>query len=138
MPEGVGYGPQNTVSPGLTLNYIGNHSYAYSGSITANTGGIVGLLFESGEEYHVGSFSFSGMLDDNDPGAGISGTCVIEFNGNVVLTTKGDHDTGNQVSTATPIPAIIPPFTTVKVTVYANSTSATYDATVGWTGKIYK
>ena len=125
------------LGPNKGLSVIGSHSYAFSGSITANTSGIVALLFESGKGYHVGSFSFSRMLDENDPGAGISGTCIIEYNGNVVLTTKGDHDTGNQVSTTTPLPAIIPPLTTVKVTVYANSTSATYDATVGWTGRVY-
>jgi len=137
MPEGVGYGPQYTASTGLTLNYIGNHAYAYSGSITANTGGIVALLFDSGKEYHVGSFSFSGMFDENEPSIGLRGTCIIEFNGNVALTSLGDQDNGNMVSPSL-MPAIIPPFTTVKVTVYANSTSTTYDATVGWTGRIYK
>ena len=124
------------LGPNKGLSVIGSHSYAYSGSITADVTGIVALLFESGKGYHVGSFSFSGVMDENDPSVGLRGTCVIEFNGNVILTSLADQDTGNMVSPSL-MPAIIPPLTTVKVTVYANSTTADYDSTVGWTGRVY-
>jgi len=34
MPEGVGYGPQNTSSTGLTLNIVGPLAYSYSGVVS--------------------------------------------------------------------------------------------------------
>jgi len=59
MPEGVGYGPQDTASTGLNLNVIGNHAYANSGSIIITNGSDATLLeFTTGSSYLVGTFAF--------------------------------------------------------------------------------
>ena len=50
MPEGVGYGPQNTASTGLNLNYIGDYAYAYSGAISCSDSEKELLNFTTGSE----------------------------------------------------------------------------------------
>jgi hypothetical protein len=52
MPEGVGYGPQNTASVGKNLNVIGKHSYGYSGIFEFdNSAFVAGLDFTTGSNY---------------------------------------------------------------------------------------
>ena len=58
MPEGVGYGPQDTASTGLNLNVIGNHAYGYSGVLDVGGTETDLLSFETGNFYLVGTIQF--------------------------------------------------------------------------------
>ena len=138
MIEAEGIPPTaSTASTGLGLRYIGkDHCYAYSGSVGADVLGIV-LDFTSGSGYISGVFTFSGVMDQDDPNAGYRSTCIIYFNDLIVTTTLSDIDTGNMVSPSQ-MPMIIPPFTKVKVIIYANTSGGSYAATTTFTGRVYE
>ena len=123
-------------STGLGIRYVGNYAYAYSGNIEADTAATTALEHTTGSGYIVGEFSFSGFLDQDSPGVGILGTCIISFNDQVVMSTKSDHDTGNQVAPSL-LPVIIPPFTKVNAVLYASSQTSVYHATTSFTGRVY-
>jgi len=59
MPEGVGYGPQNTASTGLNLNYVGNYAYAYSGAIPCSNSEKELLNFTTGSGVLVAKIKFA-------------------------------------------------------------------------------
>jgi len=134
MPEGKGYGPQNTASTGLNLNYIGNHCYAYSGDFVSDAGNSTEYLhFTTGSEYIVGTCQFhygqSGQGDDYD--------YKIKFNGLVVsnyTSTGGGEDSEPDF----PIPLIIPPYTEVVMFCQNLTSSTGRRQNVVFVGKIYK
>jgi len=130
MPEGVGYGPQNTSSVGLNLNVIGDHAYAYSGAVDVNSGVTV-LNFTTGSFYLVGHFEFSGNWSD----AGNNYVLVdVKFDGEIMLRIAERRDLG--AGSDQPFNIVIPPYTKVEV-VYAGVGAST-DFTSNITGRIYK
>jgi len=131
MPEGVGYGPQNTASIGLNLNVIGKHAYAYSGVINdAGTGAAnaLALKFTSGNYYFVGILD---MITDtlvND-----QRFVNVTFNGTSVF--KGSWDNEPYALGGGPLTTlIIPPFTEVQV---KWGSSGDKNSTIVLTGRIY-
>jgi len=129
MPEGVGYGPQNTASTGKDLNVIGNHAYGASGSITnagTDDAGTTLLSFTTGSYYFVGKLDFT-----NNVSSGHNIYFEVTFNGIIVNETK-------ESSTAL-IPMrfyyVIPPFTEVIVKWGAGTSS---NGSVFLSGRIYK
>jgi len=117
MPEGVGYGPQNTAVAGLNLNYIGNHAWGTSGAIVFTTGADATLFeFTTGTAYVVGTFAF-GMSDD-----GVSPNKAfgykISINGEVVLENYDISDgdgTLNYVGGSVVQNIVFPSFSTIKI-----------------------
>jgi len=135
MPEGVGYGPQNTASAGLNLNVIGNHAYAYSGTFEATTAAQTALDFTTGNYLFVGKIQLNAFLQIGNVSVR-QGAAKITFNGievALICTANGNE--------AAPLQAteelIIPSFTEVKVTIVAEVDDSDNFATVGLTGKIY-
>ena len=71
MPEGKGYGPQDTASIGKNLNVIGNHLYGCSGPV-AVTDSAIALIEDTTGNYvtcqgsagHM-SISITGVETDN-------------------------------------------------------------------------
>jgi len=125
----------SVVQTGLGISYIGEHAYANAGSIAADVVGTV-LDFTTGSGYVNGTFTFSGFLDQDNPAAGLRGTCIVYFNDLIVTSAASDFDSGNMVTPAQ-MPMLIPPFTKVKVIIYANSASADYHATTTFLGRVY-
>jgi len=136
MPEGVGYGPQNTSSVGLNLNVIGNHAYAFSGAVQINTSNVTHLDFTTGSTYLVGTLFFSGGLKMADITGGTTNGAQISFNDEVIGILKNDTETEDQPTDNT-MPIIIPPYTNVKVEVITTGTTAGYLTSVLITGRIY-
>jgi len=130
MPEGVGYGPQNTASVGLTLNIIGKHAYAYSGVIGVPNATTTLLLFETGAEYIKGILAIQ-----NSSGSGDDIQYEVLLNGEVIVSTRNEVTTENDQF---PMHLIFPPFTTVLVTAYNISSGAERDQTAIFEGRIYK
>jgi len=83
MPEGVGYSGSNVVAgTGLSINYVGDHVYAYSGDIASSgsEGTPEALLdFTTGARSIVCTIQFSYSLS-----AVQRGVNSIEFNGLIV------------------------------------------------------
>jgi len=137
MPEGVGYGPQNTASVGLELNVIGDHAYAYTGLHASNTTAFTVLSFNSGNYLFVGEFQLNGAIDDDSPADIQQTSALIKFNGiGVALLTAGNGAIDAPMSALQPL--IIPPFTEVTVDFDMDGTSADRYASGSLTGRIYK
>jgi len=111
MPEGVGYGPQNTASVGKALNFIGNHCYAHSGVITTTTATSAAttyLDFETGGSYIVGTFQWLEQYTGN-----ADRHIDILINGVSVMAGTAD-DSANQLY-AQPFRILLPPYSKVEV-----------------------
>jgi len=138
MPEGVGYGPQNTASTGLSLNVIGKHAYAYSGLYAASTTPITTLDFTTGNYYLVGSVQLNAAVDDDNASLSNAGTLLIQFNGiSIGLLRAGADDAFNQDDSVS-MDIIIPPYTAVIVKVDSTGTQSDRYLSAVITGKIYK
>ena len=113
MPEGVGYGPQNTASTGLSLNVIGNHAYAYSGSFAPSTSSTTVLDFTTGNFLTVGQIQVNQALAFGDLGDEIV-FAQIKMNG-VIISQLVVGYTGVDAQTTTTQDIIIPSYTSVEV-----------------------
>jgi hypothetical protein len=133
MPEGVGYGPQNTASIGLELNVVGTHCYAASGSVIYNNNETTALEFETGAFVTRATVQVNTLDYDGDD-LGI----LLYFNG-VVISQQRFITVG--ASTFTDFPRwdlVIPPFTKFKLT-FDNLTDTTgHTASAVFAGRLYK
>ena len=120
---------------GLQFTNDNKLAYAYSGRYTATTAGIDVLEFQTTSEYINGKFNFSGWIDLDDPTTGYRGVMNIFFNDKEVQAVMVDTDNGNMVGSLT-IPLVIPPFTTVRIKLYSNTTNASYQGLVSVVGKV--
>jgi len=130
MPEGKGYGPQNTASVGKDIHVIGNHVYAYSGevAISASSSANTTMLdFTSGNYIIVGTLSYS-----NDSGGTGDIYIDLKMNGSVIWTAR--YSQAYQASNEQPIPLIIPPFTGFEGILGSDGNES---ATMILTGRIY-
>jgi len=136
MPEGVGYGPQNTSSVGLNLNVIGNHAYAYAENFEASTSSTTALSFTNGAEYIVGKFNLNAAIQFDS--ANITGTFFrIKLNGvqaGIAFSGNGANDSPSSAR----IDMILAPYTVVLVEVWADGNNASAFGGVQFTGRIYK
>ena len=108
-------GGSNPAGTGSSLNYIGNHAYAYSGEVIVNNNTVTMLEFTTGSEYVMAKFSYG--VDRN---AVLGGSKQIGFTISmdnqkimqVVTYTNSTHgilDFDNNYS------ILLPPFTKVKI-----------------------
>jgi len=135
MPEGVGYGPQNTASTGLDLNVVGNHAYAHSGIQSIGSAGVGSesdlLNFRTGNFILVVTFQFHyGTVSTEDYRYRIylNNTTVVEY-------VAGDR-VGEQPDNV--IPLIIPPYTQVKAGAANMSANNDQDQSCTVSGRLYK
>jgi len=135
MPEGVGYGPQSTGSVGKTLNYIGEHVYAYSGGMPASTTSAVALEFTTGNHYLIGIFQVNQALQY----AAANLTPVnmqITINGEVVALMIVGY-IGADSDTVGTQELLIPPNSTLEVSLRFDADQSTRLSCVTFNGKIY-
>jgi len=132
MPEGVGYGPQNTASTGLSLNIIGNHCYAYGpASTSAGTGAdTTALLFTTGNYYSV--FDYIGFVNTENA----ANICYIEMYMNDTAVFVALYNNPQDMRDDQPVKLIIPPYTKFEFKVGQASGGTAW--TVIMTGRIYK
>jgi len=130
MPEGKGYGPQNTASIGKDLIVIGDHAYAYSGIQTIASAGTFQTLLEftTGSSLFVGTSSWCG-----DSASTADFYTNIYLNG--VLVWNAAYLDGRAANNDQPLPLVIPPYTHVEVKITSDTTE---DVAVTMAGKIYK
>jgi len=134
MPEGVGYGPQNTTTTGLTLNYIGDHAYANSGAITNTTSYKNILDFVVGSNYIVGTFTLNGSVVAATVAAGNISVYQVLINGEVIALIKFDSQTEEMPQTAQ-VPVILAPYDHLEVSVKADDTNGADTAL--FSGRVY-
>ncbi len=123
--------------PAETLEIIGNHCYAYSGSFPATTSPVTRLSFTSGNFYVVGEIRLCGMLHTTTPPNGRIAVMTVTLNGQTVILSKVDNE-AEDMPPADIAPIIIPPYTEVEVTIDNDDDDADYIGTVSVTGRIYR
>jgi len=111
MAEAEGIPPTASVaSPGLGLNYILNHVYAWSGTSTYSNETKEVLNFDIGTGYIIGRFFF--QYDSTSFNAGERIGYRITLNGNEIVDSFGGDP--NQ-TTPYILQILLPPFTNVLV-----------------------
>jgi hypothetical protein len=133
MPEGKGYGPQNTASIGLNLNIIGEHAYAFSGTVSVDNNQTTLLDFTTGGYYVRGIYTPENQRatsGDDDY------RFIVKIDGQVVSSQILSHVTGRDAF-RTGVPLLFPPFSNVQV--IANNATDTTANDVGalFSGKVY-
>lgn len=121
---------------GLTIRYIADRCYAYSGQFTASTSKQTALEFTTGSGVIEGRIQFNGFVHENVPGDGANGMATISFNGEniaILRSEAGQEDAPYSVYEK----FVIPPNTIVKVTMDADSTSTSYFGSVNLIGRVY-
>ena len=135
MPEGVDYFASNvTAGTGLGLNYIGNHCYAISGSISvagASSANTTLLDFSTGSEY------LTADLQGFSTERGSAQLYLnVKFNSQDILKTEFDDAGSASGLLDMPIKLIIPPYTHVECLV-GIETGATKHWSLIMTGRVY-
>jgi hypothetical protein len=136
MPEGVGYGPQNTASIGEDIHVIGSHAYALSGTFPSTNVSQNMLDFQTGNYIFVGRIYCNGAVDVGTVDAGVVNAFTIEMNGITIALVKSE--TGSERQYAAWNDIIIPPFTQFTVKVIASGNNTAFLTTAVMTGRIYK
>jgi len=137
MPEGKGYGPQDTASIGKNLNVIGNHAYAFSGVFGTSNSEFEMLNFKTGAFYTVGRFTCNGAARIDLVDVGAIAVFQLKLNGIIVLQCKVDTNDKDSPS-QTFMEVVLPPYTEVILSATASENTDTEKMSVSYTGKIYK
>jgi len=132
MPEGVGYGPQFTASTGLSLNYIGNRAFAYSGEVSVDDTETNLLDFQSGKELLVARIIFA----YGTPAQSDDFLYKIYLNGLAIMGQL--FSAANEAGQHTEYKIIIPPLTHVVTSADNVSSSNPKSQFCIFTGKIIK
>ena len=106
-------GGTNPSGTGTGLNFIGNHCYAYSGSIAITSQVQTMLDFTTGGEYNVVKIQ-TGITQGGGGAQSDDIETVIELNGEVVMARMLSHN--NESGALEAIDLLIAPFTHVKIT----------------------
>ena len=133
MPEGVGYGPQNTASTGFELNYVGNHCYAYSGAVDCNNTADTLLEFTTGASYIDAVVQCSRSDTSSD-----DFMFQIYINGLFVFAITTHRGASHNNDSQGPAEFIIPPFTSIKITAKNTSSASARSCNAKLTGRVYK
>ena len=136
MTEGVGYASTNVIAgAGLDLNYVEDRVFAYSGLISSTTALKTYLSFQTGAKTIVGTLQTNAPVDDDAPTVGATSGTEVSLNGvkiAILKTDTKDEDTpGSQT-----MELVLPPYTTVFVTMVDDQNEADRYGSVTFTGKI--
>jgi len=137
MAEADGIPPTaSIVVPGLSLNYVGEYCYAYSGLIQIASTNVEQLNFTTGEGIIVGTISCYGVVDTANAALGATTAFTIAFNGVNAFKIKTDTENERMPSVQT-APIIIPPFTLVEVNADSNNADVGFESSVSIAGRVY-
>jgi len=126
-------GSGGTAGIGQSLNYIGEHVYAYSGVQGATSSGTTFLKFVTGSQYIVGVLQCNYAANDAE-----DMTYEVKFDGQVVQQWFHPGATGVSNASAEPQNAmdlIIPGYT--KVEIIITSASSTRNQSASIVGRVY-
>jgi hypothetical protein len=136
MPEGKGYGPQDTASIGKNLNVIGNHLYGCSGAVSVSNTAVTLIEDTTGNYYTIASWIGNYNQDVSESLASEDYRFALELNGVRVASCESSDAQGSARNTLLDI--MIPPFTHVKIEGRNYSGSGSEDVGAVLIGRIYK
>jgi hypothetical protein len=134
---GAGYtAGSNPAGTGTTLNYIGDHVYAYSGTFQSTNASQTMLDFSTGSEYIVGNLTLNAAIDFAQTDAGVGSAFRISINGEVISLIKTESG-AEDMPTNSIQELILAPFTDVKVEVIASGNNTSFLNTINFVGRVY-
>jgi len=130
----------NPAGTSSSLNFIGNHVYAQSGSFPDSQTQATMLNFVNGNQYIVGSFTFYGSNHTAQSGGSITSGDVNNFqiliDDQAVGVVKTETSNENSPSVLV-IPFLIPPQANIKVKVVAAANEAAFSTQITFVGEVY-
>ena len=136
MPKGVGYASSNVVAgAGLELNYVQNRVFAYSGLKAATTAVKTYLSFQTGADTIVGTLQTNPPVDDDTSTVGAVSATEVLLNGVKIAILKTDSKDEDQPASER-MKLILPPYTTVLVTMIDDANESDRYGSVSFTGKV--
>tara|TARA_Y100000296_G_scaffold52687_1_gene60285 strand:+ start:187 stop:621 length:435 start_codon:yes stop_codon:yes gene_type:complete len=130
-------GGSNPAGTGTSINYIGDHAYAYASSAAASTSSDTRLSFTTGALYIVAKVTCNGSADPTGPGNGNITVWSLTFDSQLVARMKTDSATSAIEPVTVVNDIIIPPYTTVILTSQSNGDSAGRLTTCSIVGRVY-
>jgi len=125
-------GGSNPSGTSSSLNYVGNHAYAYSGTIAIAGTSTTMLAFKTGNSYLKGQLNFSGVWGDMGSSPV---TMILSINGENTVVNKVANVSARDVE-GTPYPILLPPNSKIVVSMLQTSgTNRDYQATI--IGRVY-
>jgi len=121
----------NPAGTGTTLNYIGDHCYAYSGELTPGGGAsadTTALLFTTGNSYAMVEINWTNMSTS----ATVDTFFQMSMDSQIIFNARATND--ETATMQSPIKLIIPPYTTVEIKV---GDAAANTMTVILAGRVY-
>ena len=122
----------NPAGAGTSLNYIGNHAYAYSGMLAFDNNATTLLRFTTGNEYIVGKLTCATEADGSD-----DVRIRLYYNNQQVMGDLSTSPPGTGNLAFNPLRVIIPPYTKVKITYDNEGSSSTLTSLTMIVGRIY-
>jgi len=121
--------------PSLSFELLGDHGYAYSGSVTlAQNTETTMCEYRSGNYSTVAGLTVQGNFD----AMGSSSLAVkISLNGSVIVESETSASNDSIAPFDNPIPVIIPPYTEVKITL-TKTASGNHAMQTLLNGRIYR
>jgi len=129
MPEGKGYGAQDTASIGPSLKYIGGFVYGYSGAVPATNDAAPITLVEFTSGAHILEIHLQ-FVDENN--ATYQRTVACDINGVTIIDNRYD---GTPEALLNDYRVIVPPFSNVVFGGNINGATSNMYGTV--TGRVY-
>jgi len=125
------------LAPSKGLSIIGSHCYAYSGNEASSTTETVVLEFNSGNDYIVGAFTFSGGAKlTTAVGLGNTSVWRITLNGNIIALVKTETTTEDMPS-AEIYNIVLPPLTHVIIGLISDQNDGAIFNSASLTGRVY-
>ena len=123
----------------LSLEYILDRCYGYSGTVQATTSEATLMEFTTGNKLIVGEITCIGGIENNGGGvaAGTVSAFTILLNGGEIARVKtSTAGTSPDNPSLEKFPIIIPPYTEVKITVFSTSADGKCSALI--TGQTFQ
>jgi len=122
----------NPSGTGTSLNYVGQHAYAYSGTIAITGSDTTMLEFVTAEQYILGELNFSGVWGNLGSSAV---TMTLNINGEDTIVNTVANTSARDVE-GTPYPILLPPFSKIIISMtQASGSDRDFQATI--VGRVY-
>ena len=126
----------NPTGTGSSLNFIGEHCYAYSGMFDATQSEVTMLSFTTANAYAVAKLTVSGAIDSATTGNGLSTVFVVKINSQEVMRIKVDTDQEDS-PTLEVVPILLEPYRKIEVTNISNGDVSSRKTSASIVGRVY-
>ena len=130
-------GSSNPAGTGNSLNYIGDHAYAYSGMFGSNTNAQTCLKFDTGNQYILAKLTVTGVTENLSNIGNGSQTCyTVKINSEDVFHIKLATDQEDS-PTLEVIPMLLEPNSKIEISVISSDTNGNLKSSVSLVGRVY-